>query len=402
MRRSSQSLRIVVTGLIAQHPSLGGVAWDYLQYPLGLCRLGHDVYYFEDSGEWPYTLDGGPSGQEWIASDCTPNVRHLSAIMERFGLGDRWAYRFPLRSQWFGMPSAQRREVLRTADVLINVSGSLERPGDYRSVRRLIYIDSDPVFTQVKLALRRGHVSFCKRVAQHDLHFTFGERFSSSVPETSYRWLPTRQPIVLSEWRPRSDYRDVYTTIMSWTSYRPLLYGGRSYAQKDIEFLRFVGLAEQVAPTRMEVAVNGTQHVRWQTGALQETAERLLARRGWGFVDPLIVGSSIDSYRTYVESSKGEWSVAKNGYVIGQPGWFSCRSACYLAAGRPVIVQNTGFDGTLPTGEGIVPFSTPEEAVNAIREVDGHHARHARAARAIAEEYFASDHVLSRLVEQAA
>src|SRR5439155_24951616 len=138
---------------------------------------------------------------------------------------------------------AKRRDVLRTADLLINVSGSLKRPSDYRSIRRLAYIDSDPVFTQVKLALGRGHLKFRKRVAAHDVHFSFGECLTASAaPATGYRWLPTRQPIVLSEWRAPATHRPVYTTVMSWTSYRPLHYAGRVYAQKDREFHRFVAL----------------------------------------------------------------------------------------------------------------------------------------------------------------
>src|SRR5262245_34507537 len=140
------SLRIIVTGLIAQHPTLGGVAWDYLQYAAGLARLGHDVYYFEDSGEWPYNLDGGPTGNDWVARDCTSNVEHLANIMSRFGLAERWAYRFPINSQWFGLPDGKRTAVLDSADLLINVSGTLEHPHQYREVARLAYIDSDPVF----------------------------------------------------------------------------------------------------------------------------------------------------------------------------------------------------------------------------------------------------------------
>src|SRR5215470_5350520 len=174
----SAKLRIVVTGLIAQHPRLGGVTWDYLQYPVGLARLGHDVYYFEDSGEWPYTPDGGASGGDWVAYDCAPNVGHLGAVMERFGLAERWAYRFPMTQRWFGLPARQRRAVIESADLLLNVSGTLRRPADYRRVPRLVYIDSDPVFTQVKLTLPRGHVKFRKRVAAHDVHMSFGEALS--------------------------------------------------------------------------------------------------------------------------------------------------------------------------------------------------------------------------------
>ena len=148
----NSKLRIIVTGLIGQHPALGGVAWDYLQYPLGLRLLGHDVYYFEDSGEWPYTLDGGPSGSDWVAKDCDRNVAHLKSVMTRIGMEDRWAYRFPLRSSWHGLSDSTREEVLRTADLLINVSGTVEHPDAYRSVARMVYIDSDPVFTQVKIA----------------------------------------------------------------------------------------------------------------------------------------------------------------------------------------------------------------------------------------------------------
>src|SRR5262245_29648476 len=131
---AASSLRIVVTGLIAQHPHLGGVGWDYLQYPLGLSRLGHDVFYFEDTGEWPYTVDGGPSGTDWIAKDGHDNARHLAAVMARIGMTDRWAYRCGRDGQWYGLADSARNEVVRTADLLINVSGTLEHPEQYRPV----------------------------------------------------------------------------------------------------------------------------------------------------------------------------------------------------------------------------------------------------------------------------
>jgi hypothetical protein len=199
---------------------------------------------------------------------------------------------------------------------------------------------------------------------------------------------------------------------MSWTSYKPLTYDGELYAQKDWEFRRFIELPARIEPAKLELAVNGTNHLEWQTTALSEgesagaqdepsnsCVAEVLARHGWGIVDPVGVGGSLDAYRTYIESSKGEWSVAKNGYVRGQPGWFSERSACYLAAGRPVLVQNTGFDAVLPAGEGIMAFSTLEEAVAVIQEVECHYERHARAARNIAEEYFDSKKILERLLE---
>jgi hypothetical protein len=405
------SLRIIVTGLIAQHPLLGGVTWDYLQYPLGLARLGHDVYYFEDSGEWPYNIDGGLSGNDWVAHDCGENVRYLQNVMSRFGFENKWAYRFPIKSQWHGLSDTERTEIVRSADLLINVSGSLEHPELYRRGSKLIYIDSDPVFTQIKLA--QGKDEFSTRVNAHDVFFTFGERLPESLPARHYNWRATRQPVVLSEWDSCLPRRDVFTTVMSWTSYEPLAYQGNKYGQKDIEFRRFLNLPAKVGRSTMEVALGKLFHTSWQSDDedLSETIARfsgnnpnwtvndLLTHVGWNVVDAMETCCGIDRYREYIQTSKAEWSVAKHGYVFGRPGWFSCRSACYLAAGKPVVAQDTGFSEVLPTNEGILNFKTPDEAAAAIQEVDNHYPKHSAAARAIAEQYFDSDKVLNHLLE---
>jgi len=402
----TQSLRIIVTGLIAQHPALGGVAWDYVQYAAGLRLLGHDVYYVEDSGEWPYTLDGGPRGDEWVAHDCSANVAHLACVMRRFGLEGRWAYRFPIEPRWFGMADATRDEVLRTADLLINVSGSLERPWEYSAVGRRVYIDSDPAFTQIKLAAENDSGAFRRRVDAHDRHFTFGECLADApLPDTGHRWQPTRQPIVLREWADREgDVRPVYTTVMSWTSYPPLTFEGRTYGQKDAEFPPFIPLPGRVAPVRLEIAMGGIQHASWRSNEAEPhdpNPKLRLEAAGWRVVDPMATIAGVDAYRSYLTESKAEWSVAKNGYVEGRTGWFSCRSACYLAAGRPVVVQRTGFERVLPVGTGVVPFSTIDEATGAIADVEARYPQHARAAREIAEAYFDSATVLARLIEDA-
>jgi hypothetical protein len=379
------ALRIIVTGLIAQYP-LGGVTWDYFQYVLGLARLGHEVYYIEDTGQWPYNPHEGG-----VSKGCEFNVAYLAGIMARYGLAERWAYRFPWQSQWFGLSESRRQEVVRSADLLINISGTLERPEEYRQARRMAYIDSDPVFTQVKLA--RGQADFRRWIDLHDVQFSFGESLSAAVPDTGHRWQPTRQPIVLSEWHPATPRREVFTTVMNWTSYKPVVYGNQSYGQKDLEFMRFCDLPRLVAPIALEIAVNA--------GKTRRPPRALLAHRGWRVVEPAAVCPDFDSYRRYVEASKAEWSVAKHGYVVGQPGWFSCRSACYLAAGRPVVVQDTGFGSILPVGEGVLAFRTLDEAVAAIKEVDAHYDRHAKAARDIAAAYFDAEQVLTRLVEAA-
>ncbi len=379
-------LRVVVTGLIAQYP-MGGVTWDYLQYVIGLADLGADVYYVEDTGQWPYN-----PVKNGVSDDCSYNVDYLAGVMKRFGLADRWAYRFPWQSQWFGLPDAKRCDILNTADLLINVSCTLAQPDEYRSIRRLALIDSDPVFTQVKLA--RGQSDFEKLVHAHDVLFSFGESLSPGIPSNGYAWHPTRQPVVLKEWDRDSSQRPAFTTVMNWSSYKPVILNGQTYGQKDVEFRKYIDLPEQVAPVNLEVAVN-------ESGKTSRAPIRLLARKGWRIVNPAEVCPDLDSYRNYIVSSRAEWSVAKNGYVVGQPGWFSCRSACYLAAGRPVVVQDTGFSSVLPTGEGVVPFVTFEEAAEGIRSVACDYARHSRAARDIAEQYFDSAKVLTRLVEEA-
>jgi len=380
---TSSRLRIVVCGLIAQYP-LGGVAWDYVQYVAGLARLGHDVYYLEDTGQWPYDPRAGGTGRS-----CDYNVEHLAAVMARFGLADRWAYRFAWESRWFGMGDAKREEVFRSADAVLNVSGCLARPQEYRSAGRLVYIDSDPVFTQVKLA--KGQRDFRALVDAHDVHFSFGESLGPQVPDTGHRWRPTRQPVLLDEWVTARAPTRPFTTVMNWSSYNVVELDGMRYGQKDVEFMRFVDLPERIRPSRLEIAMNAA-------GKNANAPLGLLKRKGWTFVSPDEVAGTMDDYRGFIQSSTAEWSVAKNGYVQGRAGWFSCRSACYLAAGRPVVVQDTGFGDVLPTGEGLIAFASLEQAVAAIRAIEADTARHSRAAREIAARYFASDRVLTALI----
>jgi hypothetical protein len=348
--------------------------------------MGHDVFYIEDTGQWPFNpVEGG------LGEDCALNVAYLSDMMAAFGLEDRWAYRFPWQSQWFGLSDAKRQEVIDTADVVINVSGTLEKPEKYRAAKHLIYIDSDPMFTQIKLAKRQDF--FRKQIDLHDSHFTFGEYEGTKAPETGHNWIPTRQPIVIDEWRHQEPPREVFTTVMNWTSYNDVIFDGETYGQKDSEFLRFMDLPGRVGPGSLEIAANA--------GKTRSTPVERLEAHGWRLVDPAEACPDVDSYRRYLQTSKGEWSVAKNAYVGGDTGWFSCRSACYLAAGRPVVVQDTGFSKVLPVGEGVLPFTTLEEAVNGIQAVVAEPDRHSKAAVEICAAYFSGDVVLSKLLETA-
>ena len=384
----SSSLRIVVSGLIGQHP-LGGVAWDYVQYAAGLARLGHDVYYLEDSGEWPYDPRGATAAAARV-HDCSVNVAHLDGVMERFGLADRWAFRCSLDGSWAGLSESRVREVAATADLLLNVSGSLVKPERYRGRGVMAYVDSDPVFTQAN-AEQRGR--FRDRLDAHDVLFTFGETLPDDL-SAGYAWLPTRQPILLDEWRTATAPGRAFTTVMTWSSYAAKTWRGRRLAQKDVEFRRFVALPSRVPDIPLEVAVRATRRRKKTTAPIERLVEH-----GWRVVDPLHAVPDVATYRDYILRSRGEWSVAKGGYVSTGCGWFSCRSACYLAAGRPVVVQDTGFSSVLPVGEGLLAFETPEDAARALEEVEARYDAHARAARDVAESHFAADAVLGRLLD---
>lgn len=387
----TRALRIIVTGLIGQHP-LGGVTWDYVQYPVGLSRLGHDVWYLEDSGEWPYDVSGR-GGRASEVYDCSANVSRVAEVMQRFGMSDRWMYRCPIGSEWFGVDEERRRDVIASADILLNISGTLVRPWNYRSVRRLVYVDTDPVFTQIKLV--SGGRPFQRRTASHDMHFSFGECLNPSLPDGGFEWRPTRQPVLLDQWDPATPSGPSYTTIMNWASYAAVKYDGITYGQKNVEFRRFIDLPRRLPEVEFEVAVKPTERRNKPTAPIDR-----LRQHGWNVVDPLMRCGDLDSYRSYIESSRAEWSVAKNGYVVGRPGWFSCRSACYLAAGRPVVVQDTGFTPVIPVGRGVLTFASLDEAVRAVADIESDYEAHRSAARSIAETYFDAGAVLTSLVDE--
>jgi hypothetical protein len=410
-----ERLRIIVSGLIAQHTHLGGVTWDYLQFVVGFTKLGHDVYYIEDNGAWPYRLGQPTDGPAEPITDCSENAARLAAVMARFGLEERWAYRCGIDDVWHGLADGRRREVMRTADLVLNISGSLQFPDDFAGRAKLAYLDSDPGFAQIAVALDRA--PYAARIAMHDVHFSFGETINPFARGGPYHWRPTRQPILLDEWVGPAPTRAVFTTVMSWAPYKGTTFRGRSYGEKGAEFQRFLELPGRIEPVELEVAVPDPEMrpgldaaspdlpaavAAFLAAEPQPTLANLLGRFGWQVVGSTTSGSDLDSYRRYIQSSKAEWSVAKQGYVTSRSGWFSCRSACYLAAGRPVVVQDTGFSDILPTGEGLLAFTTLDEAVAGISEVDAHYYRHARAAREIAEAHFDSDKVLSRLLEDAA
>jgi hypothetical protein len=382
-------MRIVVTGLLGQY-AFGGVTWDYIQYLLGFRSLGHDVWYLEDSGAWPYD-----PVKQTITDDCTFNVNYLGTMMTSFGFGDRWIYRNGADGKFYGAGEAAARDLIKNADLLVNVSSAgWLRDYDF-GVKHQMFIDGDPMFCQVGL-LSPKNADYAARVKAHDSHFTFGLNVGARdclAPDVGIRWKHTVQPIAL-DWWPRQvdDGLDRFTTVMNWASYAPVEWEGKKYGQKDIEFDKFRLLPQC---TRQKLVMAMGQGV----GSKRPTEE--LRALGWTILEAGEVLPDYPSYHEFLRTSKAEWSVAKHGYVAARTGWFSCRTACYLALGRPAVVQETGWSKFIPSGEGLLAFSTMEEAVEAIADINDHYAEHQSAARVLAEQYFDAKKVCNDLLVQA-
>jgi len=387
-------MNIVVTGLIATYP-LGGVAWDYLAYVSGFRRLGHDVFYLEDTGQWLYDPRAGT-----FTADVSFNARHLADTLTRAdaGMRRRWALRAPDGS-YHGASAAEVARICDRADLFLNVSGACWLREAYRGARRIAYLDSDPCYSQAKLlAVEHGTATEDQAysvglIRAHHCFFTFAENIndpSCRIPSCGVTWMPTRQPIVLDDWPITFDSDAAcYTTVMSWKTDVTLPnLDGVTYGGKDVEFRKFLALPRQVGVS-LEVAMSGA------------APRDELRRHGWRIVDAYEKSCTMDAYRDYLRGSRAEWSIAKNAYVASRSGWFSTRSAAYLALGKPVVVQDTGFRPYYPTGAGILTFSSVAEAAAAIECIERDYRHHCEAARAAAEREFAADVVLTRLVRDA-
>jgi len=386
-------MRVVVTGLVATYP-LGGVSWDYLAYVDGFRRLGHDVLYLEDTGAWFYH----PADQTF-SDDAGPNLRYLAEAFAAIGAPDAaWAVRAP-DDRYHGLDRAAVRRFCHGADLFLNLSGSCWLRDDYRGARRTAYLDSDPGYTQAKLwaadhgCANQDQLFSVALIRQHDRFFTFAEHIGAPdcrVPACGFDWKPTRQPVVLERWPFAFDAAARrFTTVMSWKQETaPPLIDGVQYGSKDVEFLRFLSLPERT-PVELEVAIAGAP-----------PRERLTAH-GWHVVEAQVRSATMAQYQRYLQGSRGEWSVAKNIYVALRSGWFSTRSAAYLASGKPVVVQDTGWSAHYPTGAGLFAFATIDEAVAALAAVEADYRRHCEAARAVAERELAAPAVLARLLRDA-
>ena len=381
-------MRIIITGLVGQYP-FGGVIWDYLQYLLGFRSLGHQVLYLEDSGAWPYDPVAGT-----ITDDCSFALQSLHKIFTDFDLTESWVYRNGADGKFHGAGEKVAREWLRHGDLLVNVSSAgWLRDYDLRVGHRM-FIDGDPMFCQIGL-LDGSNPLYAGRLRDHDSHFTFGLSVGQPdcpVPVDGITWRPTVQPVAIDQWPVSPVSADApWTTVMNWASYKPKVWEGRTYGQKNLEFNRFRDLPSKTnVPLRLAMGL----------GVDGQRPAQELRQLGWDLVEPQEVVPDHSAYRSFLTNSRGEWSVAKHGYVEGRTGWFSCRTACYLAAGRPAVVQETGWSLHLPSDRGVLPFTTVEEAAEGLARVSHNYSEHSKAAREIALEFFEAKKVCQNLLRQ--
>lgn len=379
-----EKLRVVVTGLIGSIP-LAGLTAHYLQYVLGLRDLGHEVLYLEDTGTWYYD----PRSDSMVESPRLA-ISVLDDVMAAHGLSDRWTF-VDHENETRGVDGSRLNDFLGSADIFINVTGAGLLRDEYRAIPRRVYVDTDPGYVQMRAAA--GSDKDVEHLSAHNSHFTFGCNVGDprcSIPTIGLRWRPTVQPIFLPLWPMVGPPPEgaPFTTIMKWKVYEPTEFEGSTYGLKDAEFNRFIELPSRTSEG-LELAMAGDAPIDD------------LASMGWRCRSGPEISRSITSYRRYIQDSKGEWSIAKNGYVKSWSGWFSERSAVYLASGRPVMLQSTGYDAWLPTGSGLFAFSGYEDIDSALEEMGSNYQLHSSVAREIARDFFDSRIVLSRLLDAA-
>ncbi len=401
--------KIIVFGILFWYP-LAGVTYQFLHYLIGLRRLGYDPYYIEDSGRWIYD----PHIND-LSPDASGNIDAIAPILKAHGFADRWAFRgnYP-DGRCYGMTEDAILQLYREADAFLNVTGAQEIRPEHLACPRRIYVESDPFASQVKTA--RGDEATIAMLAAHDTHFSFGENLGAAdcpVPIERFRWLPTRQPVVMDLWNGESERArergsaeraaalrapalrapapSAYTTITTWHNKgKDIAYRGETYYwTKDREFEKFLDLPRRRS-VPFELAAGVTEEV-----------QQLLRSHGWSQVHSVEISKDIDRYRTYIQRSRGEFTVARDQYVRPNTGWFSDRSACYLAAGRPVITQETGFRKFLPTGKGLFGFRTMDDILAAVDTIESDYEGNCRAAQEIAAEFFTAEKVVGSLMARA-
>ena len=380
-------LRIVIAGFAIGFP-LGGQLWMMLHFAEGLARLGHEVVFLEDTSDWAYPFDPFLG---YNTSDSAPGRAIVDAMFREHGLQGRWAYVSQIEDRVFGMDRAELDRHLAEADFFLNISGVIPLKEEYLQAPVRAVIDTDPVFTQVKVANEAWSREYYKA---HDVCFTYGMNLpagKTGVPLSDIDWKPLLPPVVLDDWPRGQGPGALYTTIGTWDAAdRAVDVGGRRLSwKKNVKYEAIRDLPSKLPGVPLGMAMSG----------MKENADRFRAA-GWNVRDALVLSRDPEAYRDYIRNSRGEFTIAKDQNVVLKSGWFSDRTASFLAAGRPAVVEDTGFGEFLPVGQGLFPFEGAGAAGEALARIEADPVRAGNAARAIAEEFFDSDKVLAGLLRQ--
>jgi hypothetical protein len=377
--------RIVLGSYMVRYPLGGMLSWA-LQYVIGLQRLGHDVVFVEKA-HYPQACFSPTTGV--MTDDASEGVGIVAGLLARFGMPGRWCF-VDYSGVYHGMTSDQVNAEFRSADLFIDMGTHGAWAEESTAARRRVLVDGEPGFTQMKRASR---IADGVAVTEYDAYYTSGLNIGterSTAPTAGVEWQPLPHPVVLDLFDPTPPPRvGAITTVMNWQSYTPLEYKGRTYGHKDVSFEAFADLPSKVdAP--LELAVGGPS-----------VPVEHLVDLGWHVRNGHEVTRTIDDFWAYIVASRAEFSLCKEGYVATGSGWFSDRGGAYLASGRPVIQQDTGFGALLPLGEGLFAVSSVDEAAAAIDAVLTHPDRHAASAREIAESHLDSRVVLAAWLDDA-
>jgi hypothetical protein len=378
---------VVVLGIMGCLPVAGtGVAWNTLQHLIALRRLGYDVYYVEATAVWPFNA---------TTDDCTFPVTYIRNLLNRFGFDGKWAYvAAHSDNRCYGLSELQVKDLYGRADAIINLFGGTILRDEHMRCPIRIYIETDPVVHQIRIANREQR--YIDLVAAHTALFTWGANYGEpdcGVPLESFEYKPTRSPVLLDYWEsPCNPAARYFTTIGHWDqSVKDLEYNGERYSwSKHCEFLKILDLPRRTAQEfSLALAID------------DPAAVQMLEGYGWSVEDAYQVSETLESYREYIWGSRGELTVAKDMNVRLRSGWFSERSACYLAAGKPVITQETGFSKSIPTGLGLCAFQRLDDIPPAVEAINSDYPRHSQAAKDIAAEYFDAEKLLRQVMIEA-
>lgn len=360
--------------------------WHHLQYVIGFQKMGFDILFTEHSNS--YASCYNPITNE-MSADPAYGLEFIASCFNRYASGAEWCYFNSHLNKWNGKSLREVVQFAQDAELFINLSG-LHPVGElFNNIPVRIYIDTDPVFTQIK---HLSDQSAMEIATAHSYFFSYGENFNlpeCSIPDDGLNWQPTRQPLIPELWNhdTNADQSSKWTTVMQWDSYPSKTINGKTYGMKSASFNNYFNLPKKT-----------TESFELAMGSQTAPKEKLIAD-GWKVISSLSVTLQPEMYRQYIQRSKGEWSVAKQGYVDTNSGWFSERTVAYLASARPAIVQDTGFSSSLITGNGLFSFDSPESALIALDIINSNYPRHCAKAREVAIEYFHFEKVLSDMLD---